>query len=138
MAGTLDPLPGGPDGTLFRDSVVVHSGRMSCRLERDARSPSTFSMVRFDQVADFTGKVIELRGWLRRESVQGATGLWLREDGPSGMLQFDNMHSRGISGTADWAGFRVTLPLDARTNWLAFGALLSGTGRVWVDDLQLF
>ena len=138
VATSANPLPGGPQSTLFRDSVVVHTGRFSCRIERNERSAGQFSSVTFGEPVDFRGTTLELRGWLKLDNVVGWTGLWLREDGPSGVMQFDNMQSRGINGTADWAEFRVVLPLDAKTRSLAFGALLSGTGRVWVDQLQLF
>ena len=136
-ASVRDPLHGSADGTLVRDSVVVHSGRFSCRIDRTKPGSADFSTVTFAQDVDFTGKSIELRGWLRREGVAQWTGLWLREDASGGSVQFDNMQGRGLNGTADWTEFRITLPLDVRARKLVFGALLAGSGRVWVDDLQL-
>jgi C-terminal processing protease CtpA/Prc len=136
-ATARDQLPGSSDGTLIRDSVVVHSGRFSCRIDRTKPGTYDFSTVTFAQDVDFTGKTIELRGWLRRDSVVQWTGLWLREDASGGPVQFDNMQDRGLNGTADWTEFRITLPLDARARSIYFGALLAGPGRVWVDELEL-
>src|SRR5262249_44362660 len=107
-------------------------------MERTGKSASTFSNVGWVLPVDFAGTRLELRGWLRRENVSEFTGLWLREDGPSGPVQFDNMEQRGLRGSADWTEYRITLPLDRRARRLAFGALLAGTGRVWMDDLALF
>jgi len=137
-ATVRDPLHGSADGTLVRDTVVVHSGRFSCRIDRTGLGTAGFSTVTFAQDVDFTGRTVELRGWLKREGVAEWTGLWLREDASGGSVQFDNMQGRGVNGTADWTEFSITLPLDVRARKLVFGALLAGSGRVWVDDLQLF
>ena len=136
-ASAKDRLDGGPASTMSRDSVIVHSGRFSCRMDRVDGSEGTFSTATFQQSVDFAGQTIELRGWLRRDHVNGYVGLWLREDGPSGVLQFDNMASQALNGTAEWTEYSIKLPLDAKTRVLYFGALIVGTGRLWADDLQL-
>src|SRR5262249_25157375 len=114
VLGTGTLVPGYPGGTCFLDSVTVHSGRRSARMERTGKSASTFSNVGWVLPVDFAGTRLELRGWLRRENVSEFTGLWLREDGPSGPVQFDNMEQRGLRGSADWTEYRITLPLDRR------------------------
>lgn len=130
--------PRGPEGTTFLDSVIVHSGRYAGRIERGEKSPSTFSSFAYELPVDFSGGTLELRGWLRYESVAGFAGLWLRVDGVSGSLAFDNMAQRALHGTADWSELSIRLPLDRRARGIALGALLVGTGRVWADDLRLF
>jgi C-terminal processing protease CtpA/Prc len=131
-------VPSGPDGTLFLDSAVVHSGRYSGRLERTPGSASTFSSFAFELPLDREGKMLELRGWLRYQDVAGFAGLWQRQDGKSGMLQFDNMADRKLSGTADWTEYSVMLPLDPKARKVTVGSLIGGTGRVWADDLRLY
>jgi C-terminal processing protease CtpA/Prc len=86
---------------------------------------------------DFAGSVLQLRGWLRTRDVTGFAGLWLREDGRGGSVQFDNMQDRGVSGTTAWTQYTVTLPLDDRARRVFFGALVAGEGTMWVDDLEL-
>jgi C-terminal processing protease CtpA/Prc len=86
---------------------------------------------------DFAGKTIELRGFLRLDGVQGFAGLWMREDSESDSVAFDNMERAQLKGTSDWAEYSITLPVQASGRQLFFGVLLSGTGRVWADDLQL-
>src|SRR5678815_3520459 len=58
---------GWPDGTTFLDSTTVHEGRWSGRIERSGASPSTFSSFAVDVPIEFTGRTLELRGWLRLE-----------------------------------------------------------------------
>lgn len=87
-------------------------------IERAASSEGEFSTFTFSLPRTFAGQTLELRGWLRTEAVTGWAGLWLREDGPNGSVQFDNMQRRNLRGTTEWTEYRITLPLDdaARTN----------------------
>ena len=129
---------GGPQATLFADDKVVHGGHWSARLERNADSANGFSTITKGIPVDFAGKTIELRGFLRTEGVSEFVGLWLREDGEGNTsLAFDNMQSRQVKGTHDWAEYSIVLPLRAGARMLFFGALIGGTGKLWVDDLQL-
>lgn len=137
-AGELHGWYGGPAGTLFRDSTLVHEGRYSGRVERIAGSPSTFSTFTLDLPIDFTGRTLELRGWMKYENVTGYVGLWQRQDGPAGMLAFDNMGQRQLKGTADWAEYSVPLALAPGATSVFLGGLLSGAGRLWLDDLRLY
>jgi C-terminal processing protease CtpA/Prc len=128
---------GGPAGTLFVDGKIVHGGRWSARIERGAESSGQFSSLSKSIPMDFTGRQIELRGYLRSEKVSGDFGLWLREDDDSQPLEFVNMQSRNLKGTTDWTEYSILLPINANAKMLVFGFLVSGTGKAWADDLQL-
>lgn len=128
---------GGPASTLFADSRTVHGGRWSARMERNEESESRFSALTQIMPIDFGGGTLTLRGYLKTDSVEGFAGLWMREDGTAGPVEFDNMRDRGITGTTGWVRYEVTLPLNPRARTLFFGALLSGTGTVWADDFEL-
>ena len=128
---------GGPKETLFADNTIFHGGQWSARLERNATSANKFSTVTLGLPIDFGGKQLELRGFLKLEGVEGSAGLWLREDGSGQPVAFDNMQDRHLDGTRDWQEFAIVLPLKDEARAIAFGCLLSGTGKVWVDDLQL-
>ena len=53
------------------------------------------------------------------------------------LLGFDNMMPRAVKGTTDWKRYEVVLDVLPETVNIFFGTLLSGSGRVWVDDLKL-
>jgi Peptidase family S41 len=129
---------GGPPGTIFIDRDTVHGGLRSARLERNTSSPEMFSTITRTIPIDFSGTTVEYRGFLRTENVSEFTGLWLREDGIAGPVAFDNMQQRRINGTREWTEYSITLPLRPEAKQLYFGVLLSGTGKAWADDLQLF
>ncbi len=140
-SGTLlgpEAWDGGPQETLSLDDKVVHGGRWSARLERNATSPESFSSLAKVFHLDFEGRAIELRGYIRTEDVKEFVGLWLREDGEDGnSLAFENMQAKAIKGTRDWAEYSITLPLHSEARQIVVGALLVGTGKLWVDDLQV-
>ncbi len=90
---------GAPTSTLFADNQTVHSGKWAARLERGPASEGMFSTITIGIPADAAGKTIEYRGYLKLENVSQYVGLWLREDGESGSLAFDNMQSRKVNGS---------------------------------------
>jgi hypothetical protein len=53
------------------------------------------------------------------------------------LLAFDNMGNRPIKGNTDWKLYEVVLDIPENTNKIAFGALLDGTGKVWIDDYNM-
>src|SRR5215471_11925330 len=127
----------GPQATIFIDEAIVHTGRRSARLERNASSPDMFSTITKAVPVDFRGTSVEWLGYLRTKDVSEFTGLWLREDGMAGPVAFDNMQQRQIKGTQDWTEYSITLPLRSEARQVFFGVLIAGTGTVWADDLQL-
>lgn len=126
-----------PADTIAADRETRHSGHWSVRLERDAQSGSTFSVITRRLPVDFEGGEIELRGYLRLENVSGLAGFWMREDSGGTMLALENMQSQDVKGTRDWKEYRIALHVDPQADSLLFGVLLSGTGTLWADDLQL-
>ena len=128
---------GGPMETIHLDTTIVHGGRFAVRLERDARSSSSFTTITKSLPLEITGQWIELRGFIRTEGVTEYVGLWMRQDGPDGAVQFDNMQGQGLKGTTEWAEYSIRLPLDESADDLFFGFLVAGQGKAWADDLEL-
>jgi erythromycin esterase-like protein len=89
-------------------------------------------------IKDSAGKKIRFSGYIKTEGVtNGFAGLWWRVDGPSGVLAFDNMQDRGVTGTTDWKRYEVELPVAAEVKNINFGAILTGTGTAWFDGLSV-
>ena len=135
------PLPagwrGGPPETISLDAEVIHAGKLAVRIERDSKSPKKFSTLTKSIPINFGGRQIELRGFIKTENVSSFAGLWVREDGSAGTLEFDNMQQRQLKGTMEWSEYTISLPLNPEARNLYFGFLLAGTGKAWVDDLEL-
>ena len=128
---------GGPAANLHADSLVTHQGQWSCRLEQGLAAGNSFTALTHKITNEKQGKFITLRGFLKTEAVAGMAGLWMRLDSDEGMVGFDNMKRRNLKGTTEWTEYTIAMPYDPAATEIVFGALLSGQGKVWVDDLQL-
>ncbi|GAB5516667.1 serine/threonine-protein kinase [Rhodopirellula baltica] len=131
---------GGPAGyQVLVDESVKHSGEFSASLESTSQSwqPSFGTIVQAIQASKYTGKRIRFSGFIKTDKTQAA-GLWLRVDSAKrGTVAFDNMQSRRIEGTNDWQEVQIVLDVPKDASVLTFGAILSGAGRLWVDDLSI-
>ena len=84
------------------------------------------------------GKKVRFSGYIKTEGItRGFAGLWWRVDGPSGVLAFDNMQSRGPKSASDWTPYVIELPVDATARNINFGAPMPADGTAWFDDLRI-
>lgn len=95
------------------------------------------TLMQMSDPTPYLGKRVEMTAMVRSEGIQNMGGLWLRVDGDSGtLLAFDNMHERPIVGDTGWNEYSVVLDVHPNAKALAFGALLSGEGQLWFDDVH--
>lgn len=87
--------------------------------------------------ANYEGKRVRLRGWVKAEDAGDWAGLWMRVDQGQRMVAFDNMENRKITGTQPWSSCDVVLDVPADATSISFGILLAGTGKVWLNDVSL-
>ncbi len=131
-------LGGGADFAITREATNAHGGRACVHIRSVVDEPQGFAGIGQAIRADaYQGKRIRLSGYLRTRNVAGQATLWMRVDGLAGTLQLDNMTGRGVMGTTDWTRFAIVLDVPAESVSLHYGALLSGPGEAWVDDLAL-
>jgi len=84
------------------------------------------------------GKRAKFSGYIKTEGItSGYAGLWWRVDGQSGTLAFDNMEKRGVTGTTEWKQYSIELPVAADAKNINFGAMLTGNGTAWFDNLTV-
>lgn len=86
----------------------------------------------------YLGKRVRMTGYIKSESVQGWAGLWFRVDQKDSdyAISFDNMKDRAVMGTTDWTKYEIVLDIPLNATNLAYGALLSGNGKIWFDNLS--
>jgi len=121
---------GGPQATIHLDETIVQEGEFAVRLERDTESEQGFTTITKSIPMDFSGDWIEMRGFLRTEGVTEFAGMWMRQDGPGGMVQFDNMQNQGLKGTTEWTEYSIRLPLEESAVELYFGFLVAGRDEI--------
>ncbi|MEO6613574.1 MAG: S41 family peptidase [Chitinophagaceae bacterium] len=131
----------GRDGYFsYRDDSIKIEGQHSIRLQKDTGAEKKgFGFITFSLPANFKGKEITLKGYIKTASVEeGYAGLWLRSDAGNEMVTLDNMNEKGVTGTKDWAQYSIRVPMDEHITSLIFGGLLTGKGESWFDKLELF
>jgi C-terminal processing protease CtpA/Prc len=122
------------------DSATRHGGRYAMRIQSTGPQPigDEFGVVGLRVPVTFRGKTIKLTGFLKTDQVRnGYAGLWMRVDGESSTLAFDNMQKRPVKGTSDWHEYSISLPLDEEAATVYVGGLMPATGTIWLDDLSL-
>lgn len=123
---------------LIVDSWIKHTGRYSLRIESTSKTNiQDFGCLAFLIPAKYKGENITLKAFMRTKGVDSPIGLLLRIDGESRTLQFDNMQQKGIKGSKKWEEYLVTLPLPQEAKTICIGAILSGKGKLWIDDFQV-
>ena len=94
-----------------------------------------FRALSFKIPANFGGKKIKLTGYLKTENVEGGwAGLWMRIK-PN--IAFNNMRAKKLQGTNDWKKYEIELKLEDNSEEILVGGLLVGTGKIWVDNLDI-
>jgi hypothetical protein len=120
------------------DRATRRSGAASAFLRGRTPTAGGFgTLMQEIDAADYRGRRVRLSGFSKAAGVAGWAGLWMRVDGPQGVLAFDNMQSRPIKGTGAWKRCEVVLDVPSGATAIWFGLLLSGPGQVWFDDLQV-
>jgi erythromycin esterase len=120
------------------DRTVVHGGKVSAFIRMNGAGQGDFgTLMQTIQAEPYHGRRVRLAAYLKTEGAREGAALWMRVDGKDATLAFDNMDSRRIRGTTDWRKAEVVLDVSERAEVIAFGMLLSGSGKAWADDFQL-
>ncbi len=84
------------------------------------------------------GKRLELSGYIKTKNAQSVVicaQCWSRDNK---MLAFGTTQTtQEISGTTGWAKYTAFITVPEGTNKITVRAVLTGTGQVWFDDIQL-
>ena len=121
------------------DTKIKHSGKMSLLMQQtDSAKAAPFTCYLFNRPDKYLGKEIEVRAWMKFEDVKQFVALMVKvadEEGNS--LEFKSLQSKKIHGTKDWALYSVKGTLPEHGQFLIFGTILSGPGKLWTDDVQV-
>ncbi len=116
---------------------VSHSGKKSGKITSDPIGNS-FGCIAYKIPANYSGKTIQLEGYMKIENVEnGFAGLLLRVDGNGSALAFDNMQNQNITRTSDWKKYSIILNYPEDAENIIVAGILSGKGKAWFDDFVL-
>ncbi len=123
---------------LDRDFVVTYAGNPSGRLTSVGECQSFGTMVQCIDPAGNAGKRVRFSAYVKARNVSEWAGLWMRVDGADGCgttLAFDNMNTRPITGSRDWARYEIVLDVAKEAKSICLGLLLQGSGNVWLSGV---
>lgn len=135
---TPDPwILGGRGYSLELDTEVAHSGKKSLRLRFE--DAGRFAVASMPYNAEWAvGKRLRITGFLKSDAIRnGYIGLWSRVDVGNRQVAFDNMADRGVSGTMSWQRHEIVFDVPKEATRIFFGAVLTGIGTGWVDNLTV-
>ncbi|WP_197492242.1 hypothetical protein [Arachidicoccus ginsenosidimutans] len=137
-----------PSGWIFQnsgctvrlDTSVVYDGKYALNILKTDSGENTFGAAAYTIPANYRGTRIKLTGFIKTENIEnGLAGLSMRIDGSEKQLAFDDMDNRGVHRTTDWKEYSIELPYDSvNAKQIVVGASLSGSGKMWVDDLHIY
>ena len=121
------------------DKKVYKTKNGSALLESKEKKVKGFgTLMQSCSATDFLGKRVKMTSYIKTENVEDWTGMWLRIDSSDRKksLGFDNMNDRPIKGNTDWKKCEIILDVPQESATLNYGVLLSGSGKVWFDDVK--
>jgi hypothetical protein len=119
------------------ENVVFHLKR-SAYIKSKTSAPKGFAtLMQVIKATTYKGSRLAMTGYAKSDEVTGWAGFWMRVDGANNQaLRFDNMQDRPISGSTGWTKYQVVLDVPEDGENIAFGALLRGSGWVWLDNIE--
>jgi transcriptional regulator with XRE-family HTH domain len=127
------------------DKSTFKTGGSSAFIESTEQKIEGFgTLMQICNAQEYLGKRIKMTAYIKSENIKSEdisnwAGMWLRVDSkstPRNMLSFDNMQDRPIKGNTDWTKYEIILDVPEASGTLNYGVLLSGTGKVWFDDIS--
>jgi len=113
-------------------------GGQCIRLSRKGAHSGEFgSLMQRCPAKHLIGKTVRFEGAIRSVRLERWAGLWLRLDGTTADLFFDNMHDRPILGSTPWTKYSIETKVVEDAHWINYGILLVGNGTIWADDISL-
>lgn len=138
-------LPAGWSGTAATSAIGTtvtefKSGRTSAYLSGAFQLElKSFTLVQYIKADDYRGKRIQLSAWVKPRNVTNVvnSGIWMRVDGFSTTLGYDDMAQRPVGGYGDWRKVAVVMDVPQAAIGIAFGALFQASNTLLVDDMHL-
>jgi hypothetical protein len=135
------------DYEMGTDPGAGHNGKNAATIRSVRRKIEGFGTLMQTFAADkYKGKRLRLTGYIKAADVEDWAALWFRVDGKTmnpvtgknvrKVLSFDNMSTRPITGTQDYTKCEIVLDVPDSATYIAYGALLDGTGQIWFDNLK--
>ena len=129
-------MPDNYEVTLASDAAFEgHFGASVRRTAPNVRPGDFGGFIQVARAAPWRGQRVALRAWLKSEEADSGQ-MWLRIDSANNRLAMDNMDNRPVKGSTGWALYEIVMDVPMEAEYLFYGLLLAGGGRVDFDNVQ--
>lgn len=127
---------GGTEYNLRADSTYSIKGNSSGTVQAPAKGKS-FGCIAYKIPNGYHGTTIRLEGYIKTEKIKnGYAGLMLRLDKGNNTVAFDNMQTRGITGSTNWKKYYIDLPFED-VDVIYVAGIVMGEGQAWFDNFKI-
>ena len=121
------------------DKGIFKGGARSVFIESTEKNIDGFAtLMQVCNAKKYLGTRVKMTGYIKSENVNNWAGMWFRVDSRVTMqsVSFDNMQERPITGTSDWTKCEITLEVPEESGTMNYGALITGSGKIWFDKIS--
>ena len=129
-----------PECTIRLDTTVAQHGRGSLEFEVPAEADVRYSHFGTSSfpLDSARGKLLTLSGYIRTADFRGQAGLYAIVGAPEYAEHLAIEYKLdSLPRNSAWQRLQIQIPVGQAASNLALGFRLQGTGRVWLDNLQL-
>jgi len=124
------------DHVIKLDTKTKRGGASSLQIQSTkVEARSLAGVIQGFSAEPYRGTRVRLRGSARVSTLSQWAGLMMRIESPT-VTAFDNMQGRPFQGTTDWATADIVLDVPVDAFAIYVGALVVGSGTVWIDDFE--
>src|SRR5262249_24085945 len=114
-----------------------HGGRASASLTATGPDTLSRSLMETFPAGALAGHRVRLSAFAKSLDVKYEAGLRMYVDGRWRLQAYDGMRQRPIRGTTGWRRYDLVLDVPQNARQISVGGWLTGSGKLWVDDLSL-
>ncbi|MCF3108856.1 hypothetical protein LL912_08710 [Niabella sp. CC-SYL272] len=84
-------------------------------------------------------KTIRVTGFIKTEGLaNGVASIWMQLNGIGAIIADKNSDAQSAQGNSDWKKYSIELPISGNVQSVVFGCKMTGTGKAWFDDFEVF
>ncbi|MBB6235960.1 pimeloyl-ACP methyl ester carboxylesterase [Pedobacter sp. AK013] len=124
---------------IITDTIEKHSGQHSLLIENlNSDGAAKYVQSGIFILSKYEGREVEIRLYAKLKDVAHHVDFSVRiDDQDYDMLQYKNSLKTRISGNRDWQQYSLILPLSHDARRICFWPALYGSGKLWIDDVQV-
>lgn len=125
------------------DTSSTHTGKCAILIASKPDADKDRGMAGFISVLKFPGlntrKKIRIMAYVKTENLaNGTASIGVQLDGPKGPIDIKSTDEQSVKGSSGWTKHVIEVPLTFDVQSVSFGCKMTGTGKIWFDDFEVF